>query len=106
MIGCVFCKIISGDIPSEKVYEDAETIAFLDIQPKAPGHTLLVPKEHYLWFTDLPDELSAPLFQKAKELSQKLKEEYGADYIELAIVGVDVPHVHVHLIPRKERIVP
>jgi histidine triad (HIT) family protein len=101
MEDCIFCKIISGQIPAEKVYEDDATIAFLDIHPKGPGHTLLVTKEHYQWFVDLPDDLSDKLFRTAKKLSKKLKEDHNADYIRLSIVGRDVPHVHIHLIPQK-----
>jgi histidine triad (HIT) family protein len=101
MDNCIFCKIISREIPSEITFEDEDFIAFLDIQPKAPGHTLLLPKEHHQWFQDLPDELGDQLFRRAKMLAQKLKGEYKADYIHLSIVGKDVPHVHVHLIPSK-----
>lgn len=100
---CIFCKIISGAIPAEKTYADENVIAFLDIHPKAPGHTLLVPKDHYQWFQELPDAISDHLFRTAKKLALQLKEEYGADYIHLSIVGKDVPHVHVHLIPRTVR---
>ncbi len=101
MENCIFCKIVSGDIPAKKTYEDENVIAFLDIHPKAPGHTLLIPKNHHRWFLDLPDIEYTDLFKVAKTLGQKLKEEYDADYIRLGIVGTDVPHVHVHLIPLK-----
>ena len=101
MENCIFCKIGRGEIPTEKVYEDEKMLAFLDIHPKAPGHTLLIPKEHHQWFIDLPDTLYDSLFKTAKSLSRQLRTEYGADYIQLSIVGRDVPHVHVHLIPRK-----
>lgn len=101
MEGCIFCKIAKGQIPSNKVFEDEDFIAFLDIKPTAKGHTLLIPKEHYQWFQDTPDELSDALFRHAKLLAKKLKEEYAADYIHLSIVGKDVSHVHVHLIPSK-----
>ncbi len=100
MENCIFCKIVNGEIPAKKTYEDASTLAFLDIHPKAPGHTLLIPKSHYQWFTDLPDEASDTLFRTAKKLAQNLKEEHTADYVRLSIVGRDVPHVHIHLIPQ------
>ena len=77
------------------------TIAFLDIDPKAPGHTLVIPKTHHQWFIEMPDELSDPLFRTAKHIGQKLKSEYAADYIRLGIVGTDVPHTHIHLIPQQ-----
>lgn len=97
---CIFCKIVRGDIPAERTYEDEGFIAFLDIHPKSPGHTLLIPKEHHQWFIDMPEPLYGNLFAKAKEVSKKLREEKGADFVQLSIVGTDVPHVHVHLIPR------
>lgn len=104
MPNCVFCKIASGELPKspqEKKYEDDQFIAFLDIQPKAPGHTILIPKEHSRWFLDIPEELSGNLFRVAQTVGKKLIEEYGADYIHLSVVGTDVPHTHIHLIPRK-----
>ncbi len=101
MSDCIFCKIVKGEIPAHKTFENDEFIAFPDIHPKAPGHTLLIPKAHYHWFTDLPDELYTKLFDNAKLLARELKLKNGADYVHLSIVGKDVPHVHVHLIPRK-----
>lgn len=100
MPDCIFCKIASGEIPAHKVYEDEKYLAFLDIHPKAKGHTVLIPKAHYQWFQDLPDDVYGALFAVAKKLATTLKEEQKADYIHLSIVGKDVPHVHVHLIPR------
>lgn len=101
MSDCIFCKIIIGKIPAQKTYEDDAFIAFLDIHPKAPGHTLVIPKEHHEWVWDLPEGLYKKLFMVARALAQKLKEETAADYVQLSIVGKDVPHAHVHLIPRK-----
>jgi histidine triad (HIT) family protein len=101
MENCIFCKIARGDIPAEKTYEDDTSLAFLDIHPKSPGHTLLIPKEHYQWFDELPDGLSDHLFRTAKKLAKDLKQQDGTDYVHLSIVGKDVPHVHIHLIPRK-----
>ena len=100
MENCIFCKIIAGEIPAKKVHEDSLSFAFLDIRPRAPGHTLLIPKEHYVWFQDTPDEVSDDLFRTAKRLAKKMKEQYKADFIQLGISGQDVPHVHIHLIPR------
>lgn len=83
------------------MYEDAYTMAFPDIHPKAPGHTILIPKAHYRWFIDMPDEASDNLFRAAKAVAKKIKASHGADYVRLGIVGKDIPHVHVHLIPQK-----
>lgn len=101
MDDCIFCKIASGAVPAEKTYEDDEFVAFLDINPVAPGHTLLIPKAHYRWFYDLPDPLYTALFATAKKLVPRIKEIHASDYVRLGVVGTDVPHVHVHLIPKK-----
>ena len=61
MENCIFCKIVRGEIPSQKVYEDSDFLAFLDIHPKGTGHTLLIPKQHYPWFTDVPEDLTYPV---------------------------------------------
>ncbi|HEY6020228.1 MAG TPA: HIT domain-containing protein [Candidatus Paceibacterota bacterium] len=100
MENCVFCKIVAGDIPSNKVYEDNQVIAFLDIHPKGPGHTLVIPKEHYRWFEEMPEDLYTHVFKVVRDLSIKMKQG-GADHVQVGIVGKDVPHVHVHLIPRQ-----
>jgi histidine triad (HIT) family protein len=101
MDDCIFCKIAKGEIPADKVYEDDTVVAFLDIHPKAPGHTLLIPREHHRWFIDMPDALSDDVFRAAKKVAKDLKQKYDADFVRLGIVGTDVPHVHIHLIPQK-----
>lgn len=102
MEDCIFCKITAGKIPAEKVHHEDDTIvSFPDIKPVAPGHTLVVPTQHYEWFYQLPDDISDRLFRASKKIAKELKEKTGADYIHLSIVGKDVPHVHVHLIPSK-----
>ncbi len=101
MNDCIFCKIVSGEIPSTKTYEDDTVVAFLDIHPKGPGHAVLIPKAHYRWFEEMPDELSDHVFRVAKQIAKKMKVETGADHVQLGIVGKDVPHVHLHLIPRQ-----
>jgi histidine triad (HIT) family protein len=98
---CIFCKIIRGEIPTHFTYEDEFVVAFPDIHPIAPGHTLLIPKEHHQWFYDVPDAISDTWFSAAKQLAKRLKAEQKADYIKLSIVGKDVPHAHMHLIPQK-----
>ena len=97
----VFTKIINREIPANIVYEDEKVIAFLDINPVTNGHTLLVPKEPHEWMSDVPDELLSYTYIKAKELMPKLKEAMNADFVVLSVVGVDVPHFHIHLIPRQ-----
>ncbi|MDD5528260.1 MAG: HIT family protein [Patescibacteria group bacterium] len=100
-MACIFCKIAAGEIPAAKIYENEKCLAFLDINPVAFGHILLIPQEHYQTMTDTPDDLVAYLFVKAKELMPKIKKAMAADYVSLSVVGVDVPHFHIHLIPRR-----
>ena len=98
---CIFCKIVTGAIPSNKEYEDELFLGFLDIQPVEKGHTLLIPKNHYEWMVDAPDEIVAQIFVTAKNLIQEMKEKFSCDYVEIKVIGKDVPHFHIHLIPRK-----
>lgn len=101
MTDCIFCRIITKEISAEIVYEDDIAIAFLDAHPKALGHTLLIPREHYVWMQDVPDELLAKMFVTAKKLMIELQTKYSADYVQLDVVGKDVPHFHIHLVPQK-----
>ncbi len=96
----IFSKIIRGEIPATKVYEDEESLAFLDIHPVTKGHTLLIPKEPHVWMQDVPDELLASLFIKTKKLMTAIKSGLECDYVQISVVGKDVPHFHIHLIPR------
>ena len=96
---CIFCKIIAGEIPAKNVYEDESFLAFLDINPKSKGHSLLIPKTHYATFLDMPKEEEKELFGKAQDLGKILKGKLGAEYIFLLVMGEEVPHTHVHLIP-------
>jgi histidine triad (HIT) family protein len=102
---CIFCKIIGGEIPSFKIYEDNKVYAFLDINPVNAGHTLVVPKEHYIVFPQMPDALTTHLMKVVKYLSGAIFEMTGAHGINVfqnngAAAGQEVPHVHVHIIPR------
>lgn len=95
----IFTKIIKGEIPCHKVYEDEHTLAFLDIHPVQPGHTLVIPKKQVEFAWDLDDEAYQAVMATAKKVAQRLREVLEAPYIGEQIVGVDVPHAHVHLIP-------
>ncbi len=101
MENCLFCKIVRKEIPATIVHEDDTTLAFLDIHPITEGHALLIPKEHHPWMQETPDALVADTFIRASKLMQKMKEEHSCDFVEVKVVGIDVPHFHVHLIPRK-----
>ncbi len=101
MEDCIFCKIVRKEIPTGFCYENEFVAAFLDINPAAPGHTLVIPKEHYRWFYEVPEEIANEWFKATQNIGESLKEEYAADYVELSIVGKDIQHTHIHLIPRK-----
>jgi len=100
MDNCIFCKIINKEIPSNFTYKDENFISFLDINPKTDGHTLLIPKKHYTWMQETPDEIVGEIFVTAKKLMQKLIEEKGCEYVKVKVIGKDVPHFHIHLIPQ------
>jgi histidine triad (HIT) family protein len=98
----VFTKIIRGQIPCHKIYEDAKTIAFLDIEPYFPGHTLVVPKVQIDRFDDLPTEDYQALFQTVQKVSKHLRTTLNTRRVIVQIFGFDVPHVHVHLMPAND----
>jgi histidine triad (HIT) family protein len=97
---CVFCDIVSGKIPAKKIYEDDNFIGFLDISPLTPGHTLMISKKHVENFWELDDKTAGEIFIRVKQVSAKLMKKLGAERVMLAVLGVDVPHVHIHLVPR------
>ncbi len=95
----IFTKIIKGEIPAHKIYEDDLVLAFLDIHPVQPGHTLVIPKKQIEFVWDLPDEDYAAVTMAAKKIAVRLREALGVRYVGERIVGVDVPHAHIQLIP-------
>jgi histidine triad (HIT) family protein len=102
---CRFCQIIAGDEPSHVVFEDERTLAFLDNRPLFPGHSLLVPRDHYETLADLPDDLIGPLFESARLLSvaiPKAMKKPGSFVALNNIVSQSVPHLHVHVVPRNK----
>ena len=98
----IFTKIIKGEIPSHKVYENETVYAFLDIHPVREGHILVVPKEQIEFVWDLPENLYDDLMRASKEIALRLRDVIGTKYVHERIVGTDVPHAHVHLIPFDE----
>lgn len=103
--GCLFCKIIGGEIPSAKVYEDEYSFAFLDINPINPGHTLLVPKRHFANLYETSDEALKELAPTIKKLAVAVKKAVSADGINIGMnndpaAGQLVFHAHFHIIPR------
>jgi histidine triad (HIT) family protein len=99
----IFTRIIRGEIPCHKIYEDDKTLAFLDISPAVPGHTLVVPKVEVDKIYDLTDDDYHAVMATVKKVMKRQVEVFGEDYRScLKVIGFDVPHVHVHVIPCKE----
>lgn len=95
----IFTKIITGAIPSHKVYEDALTVAFLDIHPVQSGHVLVVSKKQIDHFDDLPDEDYQAVWQTVKKIAKAQKKAFNPNRVGVQVVGLDVPHAHIHVIP-------
>jgi len=99
MADSIFTKIIKGEIPCHKIYEDNKTFAFLDIHPAQPGHVLVVPKNQTWWVWDLPDADYLALMKTVKKIGVKMRKVLSPRHIGVSVEGIGVPHVHVHLIP-------
>ncbi|MBI4021566.1 MAG: HIT family protein [Candidatus Aenigmarchaeota archaeon] len=102
---CLFCRIVQGEIPSKKVYEDSGALAFLDINPRNPGHTLVIPKRHAETIFDLPEAEAARLFPAVKKVAAMVKSGMQAQGISIcqnngSAAGQVVGHLYVHVIPR------
>lgn len=95
----VFTKIIKGELPCHKIYEDDLTIAFLTIAPVRDGHTLVVSKKQIDQYLDLPTEDYEALWKTVNKVGRRIRESMGKERVGVVIKGVDVPHTHVHLIP-------
>lgn len=95
----IFTKIIKGEIPSHKIYEDDQTLAFLDIHPVQPGHTLVIPKKQVEFVWDLDDQTYQAVMNTTKKVAIRLRQVMEAPYVSERIAGTDVPHAHVQLIP-------
>jgi histidine triad (HIT) family protein len=97
---CIFCQIARKQIPAKIVYEDKNYMAFLDIRPLNPGHTLLIPKTHYRWVIDVPE--FGELWNVAKKIGVAIIKALNAFSISYATLGFEVPHAHIWIIPRFE----
>jgi len=95
----IFTKIINGEIPSYKIAEDDRCFAFLDINPLKEGHTLVVPKAEVNYIFDLDDDYLADLFIFSKKVSKAIREVVPCARIGVAVIGLEVPHAHIHLVP-------
>lgn len=104
---CIFCKIIAGEIPCAKVYEDESVLAFLDINPVNPGHTLVIPKTHSANFEEIEQEDLMATIKAVKKIGKAIKDGleikgYNVNENNDPVAGQDVAHIHFHIIPRHE----
>lgn len=97
MEDCIFCKIVAGEIPAERVYEDEEYLAFLDIHPQSPGHVQVIPKKHYRWVWNVPD--AGGFFEIVKKIAEAQRKAFKTEWILSRIVGDEVPHAHIWVYP-------
>lgn len=102
---CIFCQIVAAEIPSRTVYDSSSTMAFLDVNPLALGHTLVVPNDHHEHLQDLPDAAATDLWSAVHELLPAIESAVGADATNVGVnngeaSGQEVDHVHVHIVPR------
>lgn len=97
---CIFCKIINNEIPCHKIFENKNFLVFLDIKPVSDGHLLIIPKKHIVWMQDADDKTISDIFKLTKKIMLALKRGLKCDYIQQSVVGNEVPHFHIHLIPR------
>ncbi|MBK6947522.1 MAG: HIT family protein [Haliscomenobacter sp.] len=95
----IFSRIVSGEIPSYKVAEDEEFFAFLDIRPQAKGHTLVIPKEEIDYLFDLPPAQLGRIMGFAQNVARAIREVVPCERIGVAVIGLEVPHAHIHLVP-------
>jgi histidine triad (HIT) family protein len=97
---CIFCKIAKGEIPCDKIFENKSFLVFLDIKPVNHGHLLIIPKKHFVWMQDADDKTISDIFKLTKKMMLALKKALKCDYVQESVVGNEVPHFHIHLIPR------
>lgn len=94
---CIFCKIVKGEIPAHKVYEDENFLAFLDIDPQSPGHTQVIPKEHLKWVWDVPNV--GAYFEVVRKIAKAQQKAFNTDWILSRIIGDEIPHAHIWVFP-------
>lgn len=97
---CIFCKITKKEIPSDLIYENNKFFVFLDINPVSHGHILIIPKKHVTWMQEASDKTISDIFKLTKKIMLTMKKAMGCDYVQVSVNGEEVPHFHIHLIPR------
>ena len=102
MKNCIFCKIVRGEAPAYKIYEDENFMAFLDIHPAVKGHTLVIPKTHYRWVYDVPN--FGQYWEAALKVTKAIQKAYHPEFIRYITYGIHVSHAHIHILPQGENI--
>jgi len=97
---CIFCKIVKGEIPAHKVYEDENYLAFLDIHPQTPGHVQVIPKQHIQWVWDVPNV--GDYFEVVRKVAFAQRKAFGTEWVLSKIIGDEVPHAHIWVFPNNE----
>ena len=100
MENCIFCKIVRGEIPATKIYEDENFLAFLDIYPQSPGHAQVITKKHYRWVWDVPNV--GEYFELVRKIAKAQQKAFGTDWILSKIIGDEVLHAHIWVFPGGE----
>ena len=103
MPGCIFCRIAAGEIPSVRVHEDADVVAFLDIAPMRPGHTVIVPRAHVETYEQLPAALANRILDLGQQLAGRMKALYKVERVAFFFTGTDIAHAHAHVVPIHEK---
>lgn len=100
MNDCIFCKIVAGEIPAHKVYDDEEFLAFLDIHPQSPGHVQVIPKAHVRWVWDVAN--AGAYFEVAKKIALAQRKAFNSEWILSRVIGDEVPHAHIWVFPNNK----
>jgi len=106
MENCIFCKILKGEVPCDKVYEDDKTFAFLDLNPVAKGHTLVIPKKHYETMDEMDEETATAVINTTQKVARAIltfNDGYNVNQNNKPEAGQVVPHVHYHVVPRNAK---
>ncbi len=100
MEDCLFCNIVKGELPTFKIYEDDHYLAFLDISPRTPGHTLVIPKAHFRWVYDVTE--FGEYWEVAKKITQAMQKSLSPKYVAYLTFGTEISHAHIHIVPMYE----
>jgi len=100
---CLFCRIAAHTVTADVLHEDQHVLAFLDIHPIRPGHTLIVSKQHFAYFEDVPTEIANAIIALGQRLARAMKQAYGVQQVGFLFAGSDIPHVHAHIVPMHEK---